>query len=159
MMGYPEAKVDHIKFDRSIDSDVIASLKVKPKFLSMLPGYDPSSKTFRPPAEDNIIDECAVVEINCDGTAIPPVQTAVLKEVKRNNFPPPIQIDCMHNLQAREPPLVDYVRGDPGSIFTFTCPANCYDQGELIGAGLYNYTSQICKAAIQQSMLDNSQSG
>jgi hypothetical protein len=150
-----------VKVDKSIGTDDIAALKNKPKFLLLLPDYDAGSKSFRSPSEEIIVDECmdGIVQVQCEGTAIPPVVSAKLLAVKRQNFPPPITLECIHSLQTKEPAVQDLTRGDPGSVFTFKCPANCMDIGELVGAGLYSYSSSICKAAIQQGMIDDSQPG
>lgn len=54
--------------------------------------------------------------------------------------------------------IENFIRGDPGSIFTFECEeSNCADKGQLIGTGLYAYKSPICKAAVQQSLMDDSE--
>lgn len=135
-MGYPEAKKDFIQYDTALTKEAIAGLQVIPKLLGSLPGFDAAANVFKPPAEGQFKQECTIVEILCDGTAIPPSQSAILKEVKRQKFPPLIEIECTTNLQSREPPVVDLTRGDPGSVFTFKCPAMCVDQGELTGAGL-----------------------
>lgn len=139
--------------------EAIAQLQVIPKLLGILPGFDSAANVFRPPAEGSFKQECSIVEIQCDGTAIPPSLSAVLKEVKRQKFPPLFEVDCTTNLHSRDFNILDKTRGDPGSVFTFKCPAMCQDQGELTGAGLYHANSPICKAGIQQSTLDNSQSG
>lgn len=71
-----------------------------------------------------------------------------------------MKLNCKTNMTTADDfqNLANYTRGDPGSIFTFECAeANCSDKGELIGAGLYAYKSPICKAAVQQSLMDDSE--
>lgn len=82
-MGYPEAKKEFLKADNSLVPAEIAKLKTIPKLLGKLSKFDADADVFQPPVEGSFKQECTIVEILCDGTAIPPAQSAKLKEVKR----------------------------------------------------------------------------
>ena len=89
-----------VKADKSIGTDDIASLKNKSNFLLQLPDYETVSKSFKSPYGEIIVDECmdGIVQVQCEDTSIPPVEIAKLLAVKRQNFPPPITLECNHNL-------------------------------------------------------------
>lgn len=108
----------------------------------------PDAKTFQP--------VCAITAIVCAGAGNAGGNSlAEQKDIKRAKFPPVLDVTCSTKMNSEE--VINFVKGDPGSVFTFKCPAGCKDEGTLIGAGLYHVNSSICKSGIQQSMFDNSQ--
>jgi len=123
------------------------------QLLKMMPEYDSKEKKLK--KQISTVDKCTPVYITCKGTqgainlkATPIVQNRLLGPTIKN-------INCGTTLSE----LGDYVRGDPGSVFTFISPESCASGGNLIGTGLYGFKSSICKAAIQQNQLSNSSSG
>lgn len=77
-------------------------------------------------------DYCQAVKINCAGAPVSKSLKANAKDIGRLLGPTIPGILCNDTLDD----LQDVVRGDPGSVFTFKCPAGCTDGGLLVGSGL-----------------------
>lgn len=89
-------------------------------------------KAHKPETEKPV---CQVAEVVCDGSnAKNGDSTSEQKDLKRAKFPPVMEVKCDTKMTADE--VLAWTKGDPGSVFTFKCPAGCKDEGTLIGAGL-----------------------
>lgn len=123
------------------------------KFLkaNSTPGIN--HKTGKMLKEMDTIETCNIMYLKCTGSTGPVKLQASPIDQARLFVPSRQRINCSTTLDNING------RGDPGSIFTFTCPKDCALGGELVGAGLYASKSSICKAAVQQNMLSNSDDG
>lgn len=97
-----------------------------------------------------------VVKIKCKGSPEPPVIKATAKDMGRAPGPKITTLTCTDSVKDLE--LNGILKGDPGSVFTFICPAGCEAGGTLIGAGLYAFKSPICQAAIHQFIISPAES-
>lgn len=155
--GYPGAKESDYAMDKNIPRQVFGGLKDKVVLVKSFQ-YDEETKKMKTPKPEDIVPGCKMSEIMCDGVKASPVSgTSEQKDIKRAKFPPVMEIGCDAKMTSSD--VMEYTKGDPGSIFTFKCAAGCKSEGTLIGAGLYHVNSSICKAGIQQSMYDDSQVG
>jgi len=80
-----------------------------------------------------------VAALKCKG--VPKVVSDRAKVINMDRFqgPQPKNISCTDNLTTQNAVtnLPFYVRGDPGSVFTFECRETfCAGKGSLIGVGL-----------------------
>lgn len=97
-----------------------------------------------------------MVRLKCAGGPEPPVIKATIKDQGRALGPKVSQILCTDSPKDLE--LSGKIKGDPGSVLTFLCPAGCDQGGTLIGAGLYAFKSPICQAAIHQFLIHPNES-
>jgi len=117
-----------------------------------MPNFNNKENRFVGPPE--VVEKCAPVFVNCKGTLGSVSTKATPKNIGRLEGPPIKQINCGTSIND----IRDFVKGDPGSLFTFICPEGCAAGGGLVGSALYSYKSSICKAGIQQGILSNSES-
>lgn len=153
MKGFKEADADSFAV---ADDQKKFMEKTKGKgytLLKKMPGYDVKEKKLK--KEISATDKCAPVYLQCKGTQGEVSNQALPIEQGRLLGPKIKTLTC--STTAND--LQSFIRGDPGSVFTFICPENCMAGGSLVGTGLYAYKSSICKAAIQQNVLSNSASG
>lgn len=78
------------------------------------------------------IDKCNVVFLKCAGSQGEVNLQATPIDQTRQLGPAIKKISCSDTMNS----FPGFVRGDPGSTFTFQCPEDCSTGGSLVGAGL-----------------------
>jgi len=141
-----EQESDMNRFRQEAQAKNYKLLKKMPKYIVSEGKYDKSIE---------LTDKCIPAIIQCKGTPGDINLTATPKPLGRLNGPPVKKIDCNTSLKD----ITEFIRGDPGSIFTFICPIGCNQGGNMFGTGLYADRSSICKAAIHVNQLSSSEEG
>lgn len=100
------------------------------KFLKSIPNFNNNENRYVGPPD--VVEKCAPVFVNCKGTLGSVSMKAKPKNIGRLDGPPIKQIDCGTSIND----IRDFVRGDPGSLFTFLCPEGCAAGGGLVGSAL-----------------------
>lgn len=106
-------------------------------------------------------DKCVPAVLQCKGKQSEISLLAKPKPIGRLNPPDIIQLKCNDTMKSLKRPgdkeSQRLIKGDPGSVYTFLCPAGCVQGGSIYGTGLYAFRSSICKAAIQMGYLTNTE--
>jgi len=137
---------DMNKFNQEAQSKNYKLIKKFPKFIVASGVYDKAIE---------VTDKCIPAIIQCKGSPGDISLAATPKSLGRLTGPPVKKIDCNTSMND----ITDFIRGDPGSVFTFICPVGCNQGGNMFGTGLYAFRSSICKAAIHVNQLSSSQEG
>jgi len=137
---------DMEKFRNEASAKNYKLIKKFPKFIVEEGKYD---KTIE------VVDKCIPAIIQCKGSPGDINLMAVPKPLGRLSGVPIKKIDC--NTSVKD--ITEFIRGDPGSVFTFICPVGCNQGGNMFGSGLYAFRSSICKAAIHVNQLSSTQEG
>lgn len=96
------------------------------KYASSIMGLDEAAGTIQ--SVNIAASQCNPVQIKCKGLPNAPNHKAPAKNLTRHPAPPIKQID---NCSDSPSSLGAWIKGDPGSVYTFICPANCNAAGTL----------------------------
>jgi hypothetical protein len=96
-----------------------------------MPSYKTKEKKMAKEIDE--IDKCNVVFLKCSGSQGQVNLQATPIDQTRAFGPPIKKISCSDTMNS----FPSFVRGDPGSVYTFICPQDCSTGGSLVGVGLY----------------------
>lgn len=129
------------------------------KFIHKSPTFNTENEAFN---KDHVTgDKCVPAILTCKGKQSEISLLAKPKPIGRLLPPNIIELKCNDTMKSLKNPSDKQserlIKGDPGSVYTFLCPAGCLQGGVLYGSGLYGFRSSICKAAIQMGYLSNTE--
>lgn len=143
-MGYPDIETKFFNVDVAFDYSKASATQ---KYAASVSGLDHAKGTITTVALSDT--PCAPVQIKCKGLPDTPNIKSPARNLSRH--PAPL-IKKIKNCSDSPASLSEWIKGDPGSVYTFICPANCNAAGTLYGTGLYRWDSPICMAAIHNYM-------
>jgi len=122
-MGYPGIEADFYSVDTQFDFTKASSTT---QYASSLMGLNQDDGTIQ--SVNIAANNCPPVQIKCKGLPDTPNHKAAAKNLTRHPAPP---IKLIQNCSDSPSSLGDWIKGDPGSVYTFICPANCEAAGTL----------------------------